>query len=57
MFALDGAVTLSPPVTNENDGRRKRWLILNPWVTEPSGIIVTLLMFVPFGVPTKNTFP
>jgi hypothetical protein len=54
---FDGAATLSPPDASENDGRMMRWPILKPWVTDPSGIIVTLVMFVAFGVPTKNMFP
>jgi hypothetical protein len=52
----EGAVTFKPPVTCENEGRTIRWLILNPCVTEGSGMSVTCEMLAAL-VPTKNDCP
>ena len=57
MLPFDGAVTLSPPVASEKDGRMMRCPMLKPWVTEGSASSVTFEMFGASGVPTKNDCP
>jgi hypothetical protein len=57
MLPFDGAVTLSPPVASEKDGRMMRCPMLKPWVTEGSASSVTFEMLVASGVPTKNDCP
>jgi hypothetical protein len=54
---FDGAVTLSPPVPSEKEGRQMRWPMLKPCVTEESAINDTLVTLVALGVPTKNGKP
>jgi hypothetical protein len=56
-LGLEGAVTFSPPVASENDGRFIRCPMLKPCVTEESAISVTFEMLVGSGVPTKNNCP
>ena len=53
----EGAVTFTPQVPCENEGRIIRWPILKPCVTEESAISVTLEMLEASGVPTKNDCP
>ena len=56
-MALEGAVTLRPPLACENAGRLIRWPILKPCVTEESAISVALEMLAASGVATKNDCP
>jgi len=56
-LGFEGAVTFTPPVACENEGRIMRWLMLKPCVTEGSGRSVTFEMLGALGVPTKNDCP
>lgn len=51
---FEGAVTFNPPLACEKAGRQIRCVILNPCVTEGSAIMLTLVIDVALGVPTKT---